>query len=80
MVFKVSMQSVTAFVYTEDKGIVEIMHFSRDVENENRLDSVRFALILLSKMKGFRKWISRYQFLKARIVGDTVYGQKLQIG
>lgn len=77
------MQSVVAFVYTEDKGIIEIVHFSRDAENQNRLDSVGFAPILLSKMKGFRKWISRYPFSQARIVGDTAYGQNLhhmQIG
>jgi len=41
------VQSIVAFVYTEYKGIVEIMHFSRDVENQNRLDGVVFAPIPL---------------------------------
>lgn len=67
------MQNVVSFIYTEDKGIVEIINFNRDLGNR----SVGFAPIFLSKMKGFRQWISRYQFLKARIVDDTAYRQKL---
>lgn len=83
IIFKRSAHSFVAFLYTEDKDIVGTMHFSMDNENQNRLNSVGFALILLSIMKDIRKLFFQYQFLKARIVVETVYGQKLdhrQIG
>lgn len=56
------------------------MYFSSKAENQQRLDSVGlkpFCTNFLSKVKDFRKWINKYQFLKAGIVDGTAYEQKL---